>query len=127
MDRNIYRFEVNDEARAVDPLATLRILHSFPEVNVEIDSKLIEAGKQPMAAQAQGRLIAASREAFSLEAFNAETETGVLDEEVWTVLNDFCNWVGALKKNTNKPRTSPKRSAPPVSEPLTTKRQSACI
>lgn len=111
-ERAIFRFEVNGEKRALDPVSTLRALMTYEDFDLESKYAIVstidfegEGSIDRMQMEALSELIDASRVAFDLAPFkNGE---GVLDSEVVEILSSFLVYLGAVKK---KLETSPMSS-----------------
>lgn len=133
-ERQIFTFHDGHKPRAADPVAVLRRLMSFPNLNLQADSQTFEllAGqlerkgdeaKEPTklelkvqreGIEAWGRILDATRHAFEVEAFHLtdQGERGLTDGETLLLFKEFMDWFNGLKKNTVTTQTLPTSTAP---------------
>lgn len=112
-ERNLYRYYNGTREVAADPLAIQRKLTTFPNFDLVADIKRMQLNNQE-SLLAFGRLLEAARCAFDILPFSESedgTQVGLLETETVSLVIDFGNWLGAVKKNIP---TQP--DSPPISE-----------
>lgn len=116
-DRKIFRFFDGRTHRAVDPLEMLRNMRRHSCDFGLADTMAHEAPDDAAKDEAWVELIAAIREVFGVEAFSDSVDDdgrctrGLTEGETYDLLNDFGEYLDALKKNSD-----PKPTSPPPSE-----------
>lgn len=131
MERNIFKYFDGTSDRFGDPIALHRALvlalrpqgGDISEVCKMANShenndagKMVRVRPDLQAAEYQGYILAAAREAFSLGNFNPMTGEGVMDETVYQVLDAFFEWEDKKKANTDPlPTCAPPSETPGLS------------
>jgi len=114
-ERQIFRFEIAGQKRAVDPVAALRKICTYGEIDIEKDFAniaLSDEDKNPTKDELESYnlVIEASREAFGLPAF--DNDEGFLDNEVLEILDKFLEYSDSLKKKSvTSPMSAPSMAA----------------
>lgn len=96
-ERNIYEYQIGQERRFGDPLAILRAFVAACQGEQATLIRQSYSEVPSIAAPAQTRLLAAARTAFGMGAFDAKTGAGSTDEEVFSVLQSFFDWLAKKK------------------------------
>lgn len=120
MDRNIFKYHDGAQERFGDPIALHRGLvlalkpHGGDLAEVcslarSHDDNGIRVRPDAQAYEYQGYLLTAFRQAFGLGDFKPLTGEGVLDEQVWKIVDEFFTWEAKKKASTADLPTS----APP--------------
>lgn len=111
MDRNIFKYHDGTQERFGDPIALHRglVLALRPQggdlgevcqLARSHDDAGIRVRPDAQAQEYQGYLLAAFRQAFSLPDWKPLTGEGVLDEQVWEIVDQFFTWEAKKKANT---------------------------
>jgi hypothetical protein len=111
MQKGIFKYTVRGEEFAADPVEAEREL--IVALNPECGGDIFETGQMARThddkgqrvrpdAQAfkyRGYLVAAFREVFKLPKFNPVSQEGILEDEVWRLMDEF--WAFRAKKKEN--------------------------
>lgn len=121
MERNIFKYNDGVNERFGDPIALHRGLilalraqgGDLAEVCKLANSHepndqgvMVRVRPDAQAVEYQGYLLGAAREAFGLGGYNPMTGEGVLDEDVYKVLDSFFDWEAKKKASTDPSPTS---------------------
>jgi hypothetical protein len=109
---DLLRYWAGDGWRYGDPFAIYRKLWNHPELNIEAQAPLVDAGQEPETTI----FVTALAEVFGVERWDPETRRGLTDWEILDCFQQLNEYMLALKKNTSGWPTS---SPPTESESLT--------
>lgn len=93
----LFRYWSGTRWRYGDPFRLYRGLWNDPELNLEIQAPLIDAGQEPESSVA----IEAMARVFGIERWDPQTERGATDWEILDVFSQLNDYMLGLKKNTN--------------------------
>lgn len=116
--RAIFRFWDGQRDRAADPLVVFRALLEHPEFDWEKTPLLLEIDDPKISGDALRVTADAVRKAFGVRDL---LDGGLTEGECTQLLIQFTAYIGALKKSTSSPPTSPDATEPKPSERSTTK------
>lgn len=110
----IFQYQVSGQARFADPIETRRRLevecHGQLREWIDFSKAKNAAGEDnnpEQIARFQGQLVAAARAVFALPPLNPMTGEGIVEDEVWDVLDAFFQFESKKNESTHGSPTSP--------------------
>lgn len=135
-NRNIFRYYDGTRKRGIDPIHVIRSFAAHPTFNADTHIALAVAEEPDY--ESVGICVQAVRDIFAVPPWHEKPgwfwtrQAGLTEGECLAVLMQFCEFVGALKKNTRPTPTGPAATelSPPTpsqdaQEPITSD-TSAC-